>query len=80
MARILFGKLLMANVGPCITELRSSKDLLTLVSCRNWDEKRVGEWLRVINCAQYERLFKGKQPGLTYHPALLLYALYSCVI
>ena len=27
-------------------------------SVRNWDEKRVGEWLRSINCHQYEALFK----------------------
>lgn len=27
-------------------------------SIRSWDEKRVGEWLRAINCAQYEQLFK----------------------
>ncbi|KAH0559515.1 hypothetical protein GP486_003972 [Trichoglossum hirsutum] len=26
---------------------------------RSWDEKQVGEWLRSINCAQYEALFKG---------------------
>ena len=26
----------------------------------NWDEKRVGEWLRSINCAQYEQLFRCK--------------------
>lgn len=25
---------------------------------RSWDEKRVCEWLRSINCAQYEHLFK----------------------
>ena len=28
-------------------------------SIRSWDEKKVGEWLRNINCAQYEQLFKG---------------------
>lgn len=28
-------------------------------SIRSWDEKRVGEWLRSISCAQYEQLFKG---------------------
>ncbi|KAL9636700.1 MAG: hypothetical protein Q9164_002661 [Protoblastenia rupestris] len=27
-------------------------------SIRSWDEKRVGEWLRDINCGQYEPLFK----------------------
>ncbi|KAL2052340.1 hypothetical protein ABVK25_007499 [Lepraria finkii] len=27
-------------------------------SIRSWDEKRVGEWLRAINCPQYEQLFK----------------------
>ena len=27
---------------------------------RSWDEKRVGEWLRGINCGQYEQIFKGK--------------------
>ncbi|KAH0537377.1 hypothetical protein FGG08_005819 [Glutinoglossum americanum] len=25
---------------------------------RSWDEKQVGDWLRSINCAQYEQLFK----------------------
>lgn len=28
-------------------------------SIRSWDEKKVGEWLRSINCAQYDQLFKG---------------------
>ncbi len=56
MALILFGKLLMANIRSLYHELRLTKD----PARRNWDEKRVGEWLRVINCAQYERLFKGK--------------------
>ncbi|KAL6713142.1 ATP binding [Lecanora helva] len=27
-------------------------------SIRSWDEKRVGEWLRAINCSQYEQIFK----------------------
>jgi mitogen-activated protein kinase kinase kinase len=27
---------------------------------RNWGEKRVGEWLRSINCAQYVETFKGE--------------------
>ncbi|KAI4165725.1 MAG: hypothetical protein LQ342_000668 [Letrouitia transgressa] len=27
-------------------------------SVRSWDEKRVGDWLRSINCAQYEHVFK----------------------
>lgn len=27
-------------------------------SVRAWDEKRVAEWLRTINCGQYEALFK----------------------
>ena len=27
---------------------------------RSWDEKSVGEWLRSINCAQYEQLFRGE--------------------
>lgn len=27
-------------------------------SVRLWDEKRVGEWLRTINCGQYEQLFR----------------------
>ena len=26
---------------------------------KGWDEKKVGEWLRAINCSQYEQLFKG---------------------
>lgn len=33
--------------------------LLIAICCSSWDEKRVGEWLRAINCAQYEQLFKG---------------------
>lgn len=32
--------------------------LLTFCWRRSWDEKRVGEWLREINCPQYEQLFK----------------------
>jgi hypothetical protein len=36
-----------------------TKEMLTLWwLIRNWDEKRVGEWLRSINCAQYEQLFE----------------------
>ncbi|KAF9633838.1 hypothetical protein BFW01_g4732 [Lasiodiplodia theobromae] len=27
-------------------------------SVKNWDEERVGEWLKSINCAQYVQLFK----------------------
>ncbi|OJD35955.1 ste ste11 protein kinase [Diplodia corticola] len=27
-------------------------------SVKNWDEDRVGEWLKTINCAQYIQLFK----------------------
>ena len=27
--------------------------------CRNWDEERVAEWLRSINCSQYVELFLG---------------------
>ena len=27
---------------------------------KGWDEKKVGDWLRAINCSQYEQLFKGK--------------------
>ena len=26
---------------------------------RGWDERKVGDWLRAINCGQYEQLFKG---------------------
>ena len=26
---------------------------------KGWDERKVGEWLRAINCSQYEQLFKG---------------------
>ena len=25
-----------------------------------WDERKVGEWLRAINCSQYEQLFRGE--------------------
>jgi len=27
---------------------------------RNWDERRVGEWLRSINCHKYHNVFMGK--------------------
>lgn len=27
-------------------------------SVRSWDEKKVGDWLRTINCSQYEHAFK----------------------
>lgn len=39
--------------------LLSRERLLIAIRCSSWDEKRVGEWLRAINCAQYEQLFKG---------------------
>lgn len=29
-------------------------------SRRNWDEDRVGEWLKSINCAHYVPLFRGQ--------------------
>ena len=29
-------------------------------SIKGWDERKVGEWLKAINCGQYEQLFKGK--------------------
>lgn len=50
-SRILFHKLI------SYWEIR----MLILWLLRNWDEKRVGEWLRSINCAQYEQLFRGEQ-------------------
>ena len=30
------------------------------IDCRNWDERRVGEWLRSISCGQYADAFKGE--------------------
>ena len=30
---------------------------------KSWDEKKVGDWLRAINCSQYEQLFKGEAPN-----------------
>jgi mitogen-activated protein kinase kinase kinase len=27
-------------------------------SAKNWDEERVSEWLRSVNCGQYEKLFR----------------------
>ena len=27
-------------------------------SAKNWDEERVCDWLRTINCGEYEKLFK----------------------
>ena len=27
---------------------------------KGWDERKVGEWLRAINCSQYEQLFKSE--------------------
>lgn len=29
---------------------------------RHWDEDKVGEWLKRINCAQYVELFKRTSP------------------
>lgn len=28
---------------------------------RNWDERRVGEWLRSINCQKYLNVFLGRR-------------------
>ncbi|KAL9128903.1 MAG: hypothetical protein Q9217_002525 [Psora testacea] len=40
------------------TESEFSEDNEGPESIRSWDEKRVGDWLRGINCGQYEQLFK----------------------
>ena len=48
------------NLGGVITRV------ITEFYCSSWDEKRVGEWLRAINCAQYEQLFKGRIPASVY--------------
>ena len=34
-------------------------------SIKSWDENRVGEWLRGINCGQYEHMFKGRSLLMT---------------
>lgn len=31
--------------------------MMELMDIRNWDEERVAEWLRSINCSQYVSLF-----------------------
>lgn len=41
--------------------------VLTWLLGRSWDEKKVCEWLRGINCAQYEQLFRGMATLLTPH-------------
>lgn len=37
---------------------RSSDDNLMLGEIRSWDEKRVSEWLRSINCGKYSHIFE----------------------
>lgn len=39
------------------TESEFSEHLDAQASVRNWDEERVAEWLRSINCSQYVELF-----------------------
>ena len=39
---------------PALPEDESDHD------CSSWDERRVGEWLRSINCGQYADVFKGR--------------------
>lgn len=45
--------------------LASTDGANSYIWLRSWDEKRVGDWLRSINCAQYEHVFKGKSPVAT---------------
>lgn len=33
-----------------------------ILECRNWNEERVAEWLRSINCSQYIELFRSEWP------------------
>ena len=33
---------------------------------RHWDEDKVGDWLKRINCAQYVELFK-RMPNPLHH-------------
>ncbi|KAK8165565.1 MAP kinase-like protein [Phyllosticta citrichinensis] len=40
------------------TESEFSESFETADSVRNWDEHRVGQWLKSINCGQYVDLFK----------------------
>ena len=40
------------------TESEFSENNENHESIKSWDEKKVGEWLRAINCAQYEQMFK----------------------
>ncbi|KAI9805128.1 MAG: hypothetical protein M1825_000962 [Sarcosagium campestre] len=47
-----------AYISPTESSFSDLHDGLDTV--RSWDEKRVGEWLRSINCGQYESLFKGQ--------------------
>ena len=35
-------------------------DIQALMHCRNWDERKVGDWLRSINADKYIELFRGK--------------------
>ena len=53
-------------IYPKETGRGSKEPVLIMTHGSSWDEKRVGEWLRTINCAQYEQLFKGKSPSYIY--------------
>lgn len=58
---ILFGK----------TEAFDSLIRMLLMSHRNWDEERVAEWLRSINCSQYVNLFLSQYMLLLWPKPLL---------
>ena len=55
----------------------SEEPVLIVTPCRSWDEKRVGEWLRTINCAQYEQLFKGKFSPYIYETVFMCHQIIS---
>lgn len=62
-----YGKWLTRNARPpawtmsLAARASLSEILLTdSLATSSWDERRVADWLRAINCAQYEQLFRGQ--------------------
>lgn len=41
-------------------------------SCRSWDEKRVSEWLRSINCGKYSHIFECMDYPTIWHTHILI--------
>ena len=64
-ARTLMSSTVHSNSFASPTESEFSEVFEGPDSVRSWDEKRVADWLKSINCGQYTDAFKG-EPSSTF--------------